>query len=159
MILQHLKENDLFPNFELQSSSGMMVNNENTLGKKILFFIYPKDNTSSCTKEAQDFSDNKKVFNNLGVELFGVSKDSILSHNKFIKKNSLKLELLSDENLTFITSVGAWVEKVMYGRKYMGVQRTSLLIDSDGTLIKIWRKVRVVGHVSKVLLFVSQNFK
>jgi peroxiredoxin Q/BCP len=149
------KEGDVLPEFELVSTSGQSLTNHTILGRNILFFIYPKDDTSSCTKEAQSFSENKKDFIANGVEVYGVSKDSLQSHIKFISKYSLNIELLSDVNCAFISSIGAWVEKSMYGRNYMGVERTSLLVSEQGKILKIWRKVRVPGHVQEVL----QNIK
>ena len=119
MASHRLQEGDLLPDFELNSTSGDSLTRNNLIGKNVVFFIYPKDNTSSCTEEAQCFSENKMAFTANGVEVFGVSKDSLTSHTKFILKNSLTIELLSDENLTFISSIGAWVEKTMYGKKYI----------------------------------------
>ena len=157
MTSNKLQEGDLLPDFELNSTSGQSLTRTNILGKNLVFFIYPKNDTSSCTKEAQSFSKNKTAFTTNGVEVFGVSKDSLESHTKFISKHSLTIELLSDENLTFISSIGAWVEKTMYGKKYMGVERTSLLVSNSGKIIKIWRKVRVKGHITEVLEKIKQN--
>jgi peroxiredoxin Q/BCP len=152
-----LQEGDLLPDFELYSTSGQFLTKTNILGKNALFFIYPKDDTSSCTNEAKGFSEYKPALTANGVEVFGISKDSIESHQKFISKHSLTVELLSDENLTFISSIGAWVEKTMYGKKYMGVERTSLLVSETGKIVKIWRKVRVKGHVTEVLAKIIEN--
>lgn len=148
---------DLCPDFKLQSNAGRFINNNKILGKTTLFFIYPKNDTSSCTKEAQGFSDLINEFISNDVEVFGVSKDSIQSHIKFIAKYSLKVELLSDEKLEFISSIGAWVEKTMYGKHYMGVERTSVLISNNGQILKIWRKVRVPGHVQQVFDTIKEN--
>ena len=132
-------------------TTGKLVDINSIAGKTVLFFIYPKDDTASCTKEAQNFSNYEAQFVELGVQVFGISKDSIQSHNKFSSKYSLTVELLSDESVGFIKSMGAWVEKQMYGKTYMGVERTSLLISDNGKLLKIWRKVRVPGHVEEVI--------
>ena len=133
MTSNKLQEGDPLPDFELNSASGQSLTRTNILGKNLVFFIYPKNDTSSCTKEAQSFSKNKTAFTTNGVDV------------------------LSDENLTFISSIGAWVEKTMYGKKYMGVERTSLLVSNSGKIIKIWRKVRVKGHITEVLEKIKQN--
>ena len=151
MLNNSIRIGDLVPEFELISTTGKLVSKISITGKTVLFFIYPKDDTASCTKEAQNFSNYEAQFAELGVQVFGISKDSIQSHNKFASKYSLTLELLSDESLGFIKSMGAWVEKQMYGKTYMGVERTSLLISDHGKLLKIWRKVRVSGHVEEVV--------
>ena len=151
MVNNKIRIGDLVPEFELISTTGKLVSINSIGGKTVLFFIYPKDDTASCTKEAQNFSNYEAQFAELGVQVFGISKDSIQSHNKFSSKYSLTVELLSDESVGFIKSMGAWVEKQMYGKTYMGVERTSLLISDHGKLLKIWRKVRVPSHVEEVL--------
>ena len=150
-------ENKL-PDFQLMSTSDKIITNDYILGKKIIFFIYPKNDTSSCTKEAQSFSDSKQAFQDLGIEVFGVSKDTIASHKKFIAKHALNIELLSDESIEFLKKIGSWVEKSMYGKKYMGIDRTTFLISEHGEILKIWRKVKVSGHVQEVLTFAQQKF-
>ena len=157
MTYYKVKEGDPLPDFELPSTSGNHLTKENILGKNVFLFIYPKDNTSSCTIESQGFSENIEEFYKKGVKIFGVSKDNIPSHNKFITKYSLNIELLSDGDLKFIRAIGAWTEKTMYGKKYMGVERTSILVSDQGKILKIWRKVRVPGHVQEVLLNIEQN--
>ena len=151
MVSYNVSEGDLVPDFEIVSTSGKLVTKNSIVGNKVLFFIYPKDDTSSCTKEAQNFSAYKSQLEELGVQVFGVSKDSSQSHKKFSFKYSLTVELFSDESVSFITSMGAWVEKQMYGKAYMGVERTSFLISEESKLLKIWRKVRVPGHAQEVL--------
>ena len=151
MVNYNIKSGDLLPDFELISTTGRLVSINSIAGKTVLFFIYPKDDTASCTKEAQNFSNYETQFAELGVQVFGISKDSIQSHKKFSSKYSLTVELLSDESVGFIKSMGAWVEKKMYGKTYMGVERTSLLISEQGKALKVWRKVRVPGHVEEVL--------
>ena len=155
--MRKLKEGDNLPKFHIMSTNGNSKTNEDFEGKPTLFFIYPKDDTTSCTKEAKNFSDFKQKFLDIGVEVYGISKDSIESHKKFINKHSLNIELLSDAELNFITLIGAWVEKSMYGKKYMGVERTSILVSKTGKILKIWEKVRVPGHVQEVLNFLEQK--
>jgi peroxiredoxin Q/BCP len=151
MVIYNVRVGDLVPDFELISTSGKLVTKNSIAGKTALFFIYPKDDTKSCTKEAQNFSHYEAQFAELGVQVFGISKDSTQSHKKFSSKYNLTVELLSDESVEFIKSMGAWVEKQMYGKTYMGVERTSFLISDYGKLLKIWNKVRVPGHVEEVL--------
>ncbi len=145
------------PDFELPSSHGVLKTKNDLVGKNTVLFIYPKDDTSSCTKEAKDFSTHRSNFLELDVKVIGVSKDTVKSHNKFIDKYALDIELLSDENIEFIGSVGSWVEKSMYGKTYMGVERTTILVSKTGKIIKIWRKVKVPGHVKDVLTFTKDN--
>ena len=153
-----LNEGDSLPEFQLLSTSGLTITNKDTEDKNIIIFIYSKNDTSSCTKEAKSFSDCHQNFLDLDVKIFGVSRDTVASHKKFSSKYSLNLELLSDENAEFICNVGSWVEKSMYGKKYMGIDRTTILISKDGKVLKIWRKVRVPGHVPEVLNFVKEKF-
>ena len=157
MRTKKVKEGDPLPEFEVISCIGKNKTKEDFIGVSTLFFIYPKNDTSSCTKEAKDFSDYNTQFLNYGVEVYGVSKDNIESHKKFINKHSLNIELLSDERLSFIKAIGSWVEKSMYGKKYMGVERTSVLVSKDGKVLKIWEKVRVKGHVQDVFDFLEQK--
>ena len=158
MTLKTIREGELLPDFRLISTSGEYLTKNKILGKNILFFIYPKDDTSSCTKQAIGFSENLDTFNENGVTVYGVSKDSITSHKHFIEKYSLNVELLSDESLTFISLFGAWVEKTMYGKKYMGVERTSILVSDEGKILKIWRKVKVPNHVQEVFRNIKNRF-
>ena len=152
-----LVDGDFLPQFELLSTSLNVVTNKQISGKNTLLFIYPKDDTASCTKEVKDFSNCKQSFINLNLGLYGISKDNIASHKKFMLKHSLQVELLSDETISFIKAIGSWVEKSMYGKKYLGVERTSLLISKNNKIIKIWRKVKVPGHVQEVLNFAEKN--
>ena len=114
-------------------------------------FIYPKNDTSSCTKENLTFSENIKEFEKLKINLFGLSKDSIESHLKFTNKYKLEVELISDPDIHLIKQLGSWVKKSMYGKEYMGVERSTFLIDEDNIILEIWRKVKVNGHVQNVL--------
>lgn len=120
-------------------------------GKKIVLFFYPKDDTSGCTKEAIGFTDAKADFDALGITLVGMSPDPVKKHDKFKAKHELDVILASDEEKTTLEAYGVWVEKSMYGKKYMGVERSTFLIDEDGNIAKAWRKVKVPGHVDAVL--------
>ena len=151
-----MKEGDTLPEFQIMSTVGTEKTNEDFIGSATLFFIYPKNDTNSCTKEAKNFSDSKQKFLDLGIKIYGVSKDTIESHKKFKAKHALNIELLSDSKLHFITAIGAWVEKSMYGKKYMGVERTTILVTKNGKIWKIWKKVRVPRHVQEVLNFLEQ---
>lgn len=139
------------PNFELQTSNNKLLKAIDLKGKLKLIFIYPKNDTSGCTKENILFSENIKEFDKLKINLFGLSKDSVESHIKFIKKYNLKIELISDPDIKLIKDLGSWVKKSMYGKEYMGVERSTFLIDQNNKIVEIWRKVKVNGHVEKVL--------
>ena len=116
-----------------------------------MLFFYPRDNTSGCTREAKDFTENLNLFDKAKVNIFGISKDSIESHEKFIKKQNLAISLLSDKNGTVCEDFGVWKEKSMYGKTYMGIERSTFIIDGNGLITKEWRKVKVPGHVNEVL--------
>ena len=120
-------------------------------GRKAVVYFYPKDDTSGCTREAIDFSAHAAAFAAAGTEVVGISKDSVKSHDKFRDKHGLKVILLSDETGSVCEAFGVWVEKSMYGRKYMGIERATLLVDRDGTVARVWRNVKVPGHVDEVL--------
>ena len=139
------------PNFELQTSNNNLLKNTDLKGKLKLIFIYPKNDTSGCTKENIAFSDNIKEFDKLKIQIFGLSKDTVQSHIKFIKKYNLKIELISDPDIKLIKDLGSWVKKSMYGKEYMGVERSTFLVDGNNKIIETWRKVKVNGHVEKVL--------
>ena len=134
-----------------------LLDNEETFklsenkGKNLVFYFYPKDNTPGCTKEGEDFRDNYSVIKKINTEVIGVSKDSVASHQKFIKKFNFPFNLISDENEKVCNLFNVIKEKNMYGRKYMGIERSTFLIDTNGKLIKEWRKVRVKGHVDDVI--------
>ncbi len=146
-----LKINDLAPNFTLPTDGGGTLSLTSLKGKKVVLFFYPKDNTSGCTKEAIGFSETIKKFEDCNTVVLGVSKDSVKSHDRFVEKQGLKTKLISDEELEIIQGYGVWKEKSMYGRKFMGVERSTFLIDEEGKIAKIWRKVKVTGHVEEVL--------
>ena len=139
------------PYFELQTSNNKLLKAIDLKGRLKLIFIYPKNDTSGCTKENILFSENIKEFDKLKINLFGLSKDSVESHIKFIKKYNLEIELISDPDIKLIKDLGSWVKKSMYGKEYMGVERSTFLIDQNNRIVEIWRKVKVSGHVEKVL--------
>jgi peroxiredoxin Q/BCP len=137
--------------FTLEADGGDKISLKDFAGKPLILYFYPKDDTSGCTKEALDFTANAAAFKKLGASVIGVSKDSVAAHDKFKKKHKLNVILASDPDGKVVESYGSWVEKRMYGRKYMGIDRSTFLIDGKGKIAKIWRKVRVPGHVEEVL--------
>ncbi|MDR1910838.1 MAG: thioredoxin-dependent thiol peroxidase, partial [Helicobacteraceae bacterium] len=139
------------PDFSLPNQDGVEISLRDLLGKWVVLYFYPKDNTSGCTKEACDFTANLNEFEKLGAFVIGVSPDSVKSHQNFIAKQKLVHTLLSDEGKTTLETYGVWKEKSMYGRKYMGVERTTYLIDPKGAIAFIWQKVSVTGHSAAVL--------
>lgn len=142
---------DTAPGFTLPGDSGKSISLADMAGKKVILYFYPKDDTSGCTKEAMDFNALRAEFSAAGAEIIGVSPDSPASHDKFRKKYDLGFSLAADVNQTMLGAYGVWVEKSMYGRKYMGVERTTFLIGSTGRIVKIWPKVKVPGHAEEVL--------
>ena len=139
------------PDFTLASDTGETVTLSDLKGKKVVLYFYPKDNTSGCTKEACDFRDALPDFDRQNVVVLGVSKDSLKSHASFRQKQNLNFPLLSDETCEVCEKYGVWVEKSMYGRKYMGIDRATFLIDEQGTVQAVWRKVKVPGHIDNIL--------
>jgi len=146
-----LAEGDKAPSFSLECDGAKKVSLKDFSGKPIVLYFYPKDDTPGCTKEAIDFTASSSALRKLGATIIGVSKDSVASHDKFKKKHKLAVVLASDPEGKVIESYGAWVEKSMYGRTYMGIERSTFLIDGKGRLAKIWRKVKVPGHAEEVL--------
>lgn len=146
-----VKEGDKAPDFELPSDTRGKLKLSKLKGKAVVLFFYPKDDTSGCTKEAVGFSQRLGEFTDIGVEVLGVSPDSLVKHAKFREKHELTVTLLADEEKKVLNAYGAWVEKSMYGRKYMGVERSTFLIGKDGKIAQVWRKVKVPGHVETVL--------
>ena len=138
------------PEFEMAGPDGPLKLAD-FAGKPIVLYFYPKDDTTGCTKEAQEFSGLAADFAKAGVAVIGASKDSIKSHAKFTAKYALKLPLGSDPEGVVIEAYGSWVEKSMYGRSYMGIDRSTFLIDQTGNFARIWRKVKVAGHAAEVL--------
>lgn len=139
------------PDFTLASDTGETFTLSNLKGKKVVLYFYPKDNTSGCTKEACDFRDALPDFDRQNVVVLGVSKDSLKSHASFRLKQNLNFPLLSDETCEVCEKYGVWVEKSMYGRKYMGIDRATFLIDEHGIVQAVWRKVKVPGHIDSIL--------
>ena len=135
----------------LPNEIGKIIDLKNFRPNSIVLFFYPRDNTSGCTKEAKDFSENLKLFDGINVNVFGISKDSVESHEKFIKKQNLAITLLSDKNGNVCEDFGVWKEKSMYGKTYMGIERSTFIIDGNGLIVKEWRKVKVAGHVNEIL--------
>jgi thioredoxin-dependent peroxiredoxin len=139
------------PNFKLATDDGAAVSRASLKGQPYVLYFYPKDDTAGCTREAIDFTAAAAKFQKLGVPVIGVSKDSLESHGKFRKKHKLKLTLASDPDLKVANDWGVWIEKSLYGRKYMGMERATFLIDAKGVIAKAWHKVKVPGHVEAVL--------
>jgi thioredoxin-dependent peroxiredoxin len=139
------------PAFSLPATGGAKISLESLKGKKVVLYFYPKDNTSGCTLEAQNFEALRKDFESADTEIVGVSPDTLKSHDRFRAKYGLRFPLASDETKTMLEAYGVWVEKRMYGLTYMGVERTTVLIDRDGTIARVWNKVKVPGHVEEVL--------
>lgn len=138
------------PDFTLPVDGGGEVTLSDFKGKNVILYFYPKDDTSGCTAQACGFNDNLPDFNAVDAVIIGVSKDSVKKHDKFKDKYGLQFTLASDENNNVCETYGVWVEKSMYGRKYMGIERTTFLIDRNGVIQKIWNKVKVPGHVEEV---------
>jgi peroxiredoxin Q/BCP len=143
-------EGDKAPALTVEASDGSKVNLA-APGQPLVLYFYPKDDTSGCTREAQDFTALAHEFKKAGVKVVGVSRDPMKSHDKFIGKYSLAVPLASDEDGRISEAFGTWVEKSMYGRKYMGMERATYLIGADGRVLKAWRKVKVPQHAEEVL--------
>ncbi|NDI35000.1 thioredoxin-dependent thiol peroxidase [Chengkuizengella sediminis] len=144
------------PNFTLPASNGKEVSLSDFRGKNIVIYFYPKDMTPGCTTESCDFRDYHGDYGKLNTEVIGISPDDLKSHDKFIAKHELPFLLLADVEKKVCELFGVWVLKKMYGREYMGVERSTFLINADGVLVKEWRKVRVKEHVQKVLEVVRE---
>jgi len=149
--MSDLNLGDLAPNFNLPTDGDGQIELSELKGKTVILYFYPKDATPGCTTEAIDFSQAKSRFDDANAVVIGVSKDSVQKHDKFKAKNELQVILASDEDGTVIESYGSWILKKLYGREYMGIDRSTFLIDKNGVLNQIWRKVRVKGHVDAVL--------
>ena len=142
---------DKAPTFTLPRDGGTTVSPSDFEGKKVVVYFYPKDNTSGCTVEAVDFTALAKSFADQDVVVIGISPDSVKSHDRFVSKHELSVILAADEDHAVAEAYGVWVEKSMYGRKYMGIERSTFLIDTDGKIAEIWSKVKVNGHAQAVL--------
>ena len=145
-----LNEGDKVPALKTRLSDGTELD-LSAPGQPLLLYFYPKDDTSGCTREAQDFTELAGDFAKAGVKVVGLSRDPMKKHDKFIAKYDLKVPLASDEDGAISDAFGTWVEKSMYGRKYMGMERATYLIGADGRVVKAWRKVKVPGHAAEVL--------
>jgi len=149
--MKHPVAQDAAPAISLPRDGGEIVNLSDFSGKKVVLYFYPKDDTPGCTKEAIGFTDMIDDFAAADTVILGVSKDSVKKHDKFVAKHELKIALLSDEDGDVCERYGTWVEKSMYGKTYMGIERATFLIGVDGKIAQVWRKVRVPGHVEEVL--------
>ena len=139
------------PNFKAEVTSNLNLSNKDFIGKNLVIYFYPKDSTPGCTTEGQDFRDNFKVFKKLNTEILGVSRESTKSHESFKSKQSFPFELLSDPDEKVCKAFDVMKLKSMYGRQYIGIDRSTFLIDIKGKIIKEWRSVKVTGHVEEVL--------
>ncbi len=146
-----LHEGDVAPDFALPDADGKVWKLSDLKGHYKVVYFYPKDDTSGCTKEAQSFTELKAEFGALKAEIFGISPDSPKSHGKFRDKYGLQVTLLADEEKSAIQAYGVWVEKKMYGKSYMGVERSTFLIGPDGKIVQAWKGVKVPGHAAAVL--------
>jgi len=151
-----IKENSKAPNFKLPSSNNKNFEINKSVNQYLVIYAYPRDNTPGCTNEAIDFSKLYKEFKKLNCEIVGISKDSVESHKKFISKYKIPFQLLSDEKIITLKKYGAWGEKSMYGKKFMGIKRTTVLINPRGKIIKIWNNVKVTDHAKEVLNFLKE---
>lgn len=146
-----IEEGTVAPDFELPTDGSGTVRLSDLKGKKVVVYFYPADDTKGCTLEAVDFSKHLDAFQAAGAAVIGISPDTVASHDKFKAKHGLSVILAADPDRTAIEAYGVWVEKQMYGRKYMGVERATFLVGSDGRIAKAWHKVKVKGHVEAVL--------
>jgi peroxiredoxin Q/BCP len=146
-----LNEGDLVPDVKLEGMEGKPVSPADFKGQKLVIYFYPKDDTSGCTAQAKGFTALAGEFEKAGTWILGVSKDDSAKHLKFIDKYDLKVPLATDPDGSVCEAFGTWVQKSMYGRKYMGIDRATFLVDRDGVVKRVWRKVKVPGHVEEVL--------
>ena len=151
-----MNEKKLAPNFRIPSSNNGEFELKKNKNKFLVIYFYPKDNTPGCTNEAKDFSKLYKEFKKLSCEIIGISKDNIESHKKFIEKFKIPFQLLSDEKGITLKKYGAWGEKSMYGKRFMGIKRTTVLINPNGKIIKKWNNVKVKDHAKEVLTFLKE---
>jgi peroxiredoxin Q/BCP len=158
-IMSELKVGDKAPDFNLPGDGNSTVNLSDYKGRTVVLYFYPKDDTPGCTKEACGFNENLKAFEKLDAAVIGLSKDSVKKHDKFKQKFGLNFPLASDETGEVCEKYGTWIEKSMYGRKYMGIDRATFLIDPQGNIAQIWRKVSVTGHVDEVTKAIQEANK
>ena len=155
--MTHLKIGDHAPDFNLPSDGKNNIHLASLKGKFVVLYFYPKDDTSGCTIEAKEFRDANEDFIQNNTIIIGISKDSVKSHDKFKEKYCLPFQLASDEDTAICQKYGVWVEKSMYGRKYLGIDRVTFLINPQGKIAYIWNKVKVTGHAAEVLAKVKEN--
>lgn len=146
-----LESGDSVPRFDLDADGASRISSDDLKGQKAVIYFYPKDDTPGCTKEAIAFTKFKPAFEATVTKIVGISADPAQMHDRFVAKHNLGITLGSDPELDTLKAFGVWVQKSMYGRKYFGIERTTFLIDTDGRIDRIWRKVRVPGHVEDVL--------
>ena len=157
--MTELQIGDKAPDFTLPTDGGGEVSLAQLNGQKVVLYFYPKDDTPGCTKESCSFNENLSAFNKMNVQVIGLSKCSVKKHDKFKAKYDLNFPLASDENNQTCEAYGTWVEKNMYGKKYMGIERTTFLIDEQGKIAHIWRKVKVPNHVEDVMSVAKEEAK
>lgn len=146
-----LTENSIAPDFKLPANGDKVISLAELKGKKVVLYFYPKDNTPGCTQESKDFRDLNEAFTAANTVILGVSKDGVNSHNRFVESLGLPFDLVADTDIEIIQSYGVWKEKSMFGKKYLGVERSTFLINEQGKIQKIWHKVKVKGHAEEVL--------
>jgi len=156
-LAKELKPGDPAPIFDLPTAGGGRVSLKALKLKRAVLFFYPKDDTPGCTQEALNFTENAKAFASAKTMVIGISRDSVEKHDKFAAKHGLTVILASDEDGKTCEAYGVWKEKKLYGRTFMGIERSTFLIESDGRIARIWRKVRVPGHVDEVLKAVNEK--
>ena len=149
-MMNEISLNDRLPSFSLEATILNTCSDKDMLGHWVVLFIYPKDNTTGCTRETKEFNERYSEFKSLGVKVFGLSKDTLASHISFSRKLDLHFSLISDPQTQLIRKLNAWKEKSMYGKKYMGAERSTFLIDKNLIVKNIWRKVKVEGHVDQI---------
>jgi thioredoxin-dependent peroxiredoxin len=149
--MAELKTGDLTPDFTLPRDGEGDITLSSFHGRKVVLYFYPKDDTPGCTTESCNFRDNLSALNKLQAQVIGISRDTVASHNKFRDKYSLTFPLASDADGKVCEAYGVWKEKSMYGKKYMGIERSTFLIDENGKIARIWRNVKVPGHVDEVI--------
>jgi thioredoxin-dependent peroxiredoxin len=146
-----IEENDIAPDFSTKNQNNKDIKLSDYRGQKVVLYFYPKDDTPGCTKEACSFRDADDIYTQKNIKVFGVSTDSEKSHQKFISKYNLPFDLLADTEKEIVTAYGVYGEKSMYGKKYMGINRTTFLIDEQGKVVKVFKKINVSEHASEVL--------
>lgn len=151
------KEGAKAPPFKIATNTGETLSLADFKGRKLVLYFYPKDDTSGCTAQACAFNDGLPKFKKLGAAILGISRDPLKSHDKFAAKFDLTFPLGSDEDGTICEKYGVWVEKSMYGRKYMGIERSTFLIGEDGKILKLWRKVKVPGHADDIMQAINES--